>query len=355
MRDICISSSTIMTLLIIALPVVTIVAVWLVRRKQKIKNMIILEGTEYVLITGCDSGIGYTLARHLQKTGQKGFQVIASCVWPDGEAATRLKALGVKILRLDFTDGDLKEFSAEVKATLGESKLHAFINNAGVCIMGEFDWLTEEQLSCIFDVNLGAIPLHKYLMDRIITDQTRIINVTSVNGTLPYPGLAAYCATKYALEAFTDVLAMELPKFGVHVIKFRLGDFSKVTSIMAGQKKHADLMWNNFSAKQRARYDYFHDYQRVIHHHTGRLSMIGFGDLLDCFDDALLSIRPRLVYTPGNTIYLAALRILSWIPESWRNSLIGWVFEKGLKYYGVQVPPHEVANSNTYEYSYGYS
>ncbi|XP_022702676.1 11-cis retinol dehydrogenase-like isoform X1 [Varroa jacobsoni] len=331
-------SSFQMSLIFLLVCVATLaVVLWLVTREETVT----LDGSEYVLITGCDSGIGYMLANHLQKgNGRNGvFQVIATCVHPYGKSASQLKSVGIKVVGLDFTKDNIKSFCEQVDELVGSAKLHAVVNNAGVCIMGEFDWFTDDQIDYVFTVNTGAIRLVKCLMARIMSNRTRVINLTSVNGTLAYPGLAIYCSSKYALEGFSDALAMELAKFGVHVIKFRLGDFSNITSIMANQKLHADLMWHNFNEEQRAQYDaYFHAYQRVVMAQAGGLSVTKFNDLMYCFDKALLSVRPRALYISGNAIYLSILWLLTWIPEVWRNGFVAWTFQKAMQSHGV-IPP----------------
>ena len=60
----------------------------------------------------------------------------------------------------------------------------------------------------------------------------RLLNVSSVAGVYGYPGLSAYCATKHAVEGFSQVLRLELAKFGVDVVTIQPGDFSKATNLL---------------------------------------------------------------------------------------------------------------------------
>ena len=61
----------------------------------------------------------------------------------------------------------------------------------------------------------------------------RIINVTSLKGILSIPSCAVYGATKYAIEAFSDVLRLEMRKFGVSVVIVEPGDFGGTTGMLS--------------------------------------------------------------------------------------------------------------------------
>ena len=103
----------------------------------------------------------------------------------------------------------------------------------------------------------------------------RIVNVGSVNGICAYPGLSVYCATKFAIEGFSDVLRHEMRKLGVKVILIRPGgekpancpperpsysvclssDFARLTGIMSRQESHASEMWDQMPDGERMLYN----------------------------------------------------------------------------------------------------
>ncbi|XP_003743507.1 retinol dehydrogenase 5-like [Galendromus occidentalis] len=310
-------------------------ALW---RRLGRKSRIALGEHEWILITGCDSGIGFALSDRLARSGYK---VIATCLHPSGPSARALISHGVEVFRLDLMEKDLEVFGGEVENFLKKNsgRLHALVNNAGVCVMGEFDWLTEQQVDLVFKVNLGSMRVIRLLMDRIVADRCRIINVTSVNGIIAYPGLSAYCASKSALESFSDSLAMELEKFGVRVIKVRPADFAKITSIMSAQDEHTERMRQNLSESKRLRYgNYFDDYQRLTSEMAGQLSMENFDGILKIFEDALFEAEPRIAYNSGHRFYILVCRLLCVLPECCQRFVVTWAFRKVLREQNVALP-----------------
>src|SRR6218665_1634467 len=99
-----------------------------------------------ILITGCDSGIGYEIARHF---ALKGSNIIASVLSFHSEGSEKLHAqFGTKVrcVELDLrSKKSIEDFSDKVENILGEKPLHALVNNAGVCIFGDFDFCADSQ------------------------------------------------------------------------------------------------------------------------------------------------------------------------------------------------------------------
>ena len=104
---------------------------------------------------------------------------------------------------------------------------------AGLCVCGEFDWQTIEQVGDQVTTNLvGCLNVTKHCLPLLKQSQGRLINVTSVATDHPYPGLSVYTATKHAITGFSDVLRLELAKFNVSVVTVQPGDFSKATNLL---------------------------------------------------------------------------------------------------------------------------
>merc|ERR1712106_1230786 len=194
-----------------------------------------------VLNTGCDTGIGHEVAAHLD---QLGCHVFAGCLDTASEGAQRLRveaSHNLKLVNMDVTSEEqVKAAVKYVEDNLpqGEDGLYAVINNAGVCVCGEFDWQTMEQLQSQLSVNvLGTLRVTKHFLHLLKNSQGRIINVSSVAGVYGYPGLSVYCATKHAMEGFRHVLRLELAKFNVQVVTIQPGDFSKATHLLNNNHK----------------------------------------------------------------------------------------------------------------------
>ncbi|RWS09481.1 D-beta-hydroxybutyrate dehydrogenase-like protein [Dinothrombium tinctorium] len=175
--------------------------------------------------------------------------------------------------------------------------LWALINNAGVCIFGEFDWLTINQCERQVKVNLfGTILVTKKFLDSLIKTKGRVINIGSVNGISAYPGVAVYSATKFGVNGFSDALRYELKKLGVKVIMINPGDFARVTKIMDQHKANAEQMWSNMDLRKHKMYDdYFKEYQNKVLANCGLTSPSRIEDtsFLKDIEEAVYGVNPR--------------------------------------------------------------
>lgn len=112
-----------------------------------------------VVITGCDSGVGLAIALTACKLG---FEVVATCLNPNGDGAQLLKSASssVSILHMDVTKPDSVSNALEhVNGYLAKTrtKLWALVNNAGLLVYGHFDWQLESQIKAQLEVNLMGV------------------------------------------------------------------------------------------------------------------------------------------------------------------------------------------------------
>jgi NAD(P)-dependent dehydrogenase (short-subunit alcohol dehydrogenase family) len=166
------------------------------------------------LVSGGSSGIGLALARMLRDEGYA-LTLVSRTAEKVEAAAAELGALAVA------ADLSLEEQCARAIAEHAEryGRLDVLVNSAGIGIGGRIEDMTTKQWDLQFGVNLrglflltrGAIPLLR---------ETRghIVNLASIAGTLPTPGLAAYGATKAAVISFTRSLNAELDGDGVRAL-----------------------------------------------------------------------------------------------------------------------------------------
>merc|ERR1712020_35319 len=208
-----------------------------------------------VLVTGCDTGIGHEVARHLDSLG---FTVFAGCLDTASEGAQRLRVEAGPRLHLVNMDVQKESHVAaalkyiEENLPVGEEGLYGLVNNAGVCVCGEFDWQTWGQVERQVDVNLvGTMRVTKLCLPLLKRQGGRVLNVSSVAGLYAYPGLSVYCATKHAIEGFTQVLRQELSKFGVSVVSLQPGDYSKATHLLDSHHANMNAMWGEMSEQAR--------------------------------------------------------------------------------------------------------
>jgi NAD(P)-dependent dehydrogenase (short-subunit alcohol dehydrogenase family) len=166
------------------------------------------------IITGASSGIGSAAALSLLS---QGFTVYGAARRID-----RLEALasqGVKPLALDVTDAkSMQDGIANVMASSG--RIDVLVNNAGYGSYGAIEDVSQEEAKRQFDVNVfGAMELTKLVLPQMRKHGSgRIINISSVGGRAVGPFGGWYHGTKFALEALSDSLRMELKPFGIDVV-----------------------------------------------------------------------------------------------------------------------------------------
>lgn len=168
-----------------------------------------------ILITGCSSGIGLASARVMK---ERGWRVFATARRPE-DLAMLTGEVGVEALHLELTDPRSIGACAEEALARTDGKLDALFNNAAYGQVGAVEDLSSETLRRQIEVNL--IGTHE-LTRRIIPAMRRqgsgrIVQCSSVLGFVTAPYRAAYCASKYALEALTDGLRCELAGTGIRV------------------------------------------------------------------------------------------------------------------------------------------
>jgi len=174
-----------------------------------------------VLVTGASTGIGRLIAERLAADGHF---VYAGARKPADIAA--LSAIeNIQGVRLDVTVQH--DIDAAVKLVeAGGLGLHAVVNNAGVNVLAPLIEIDEDELDFLFDVNIyGPYRITKAFAPQIIKSQGRIVNISSISGTLSGPLYGIYAMSKHALEAYTDSLAIEMDILGVKVIGVEPGNY----------------------------------------------------------------------------------------------------------------------------------
>ncbi len=172
-----------------------------------------------VLITGCSSGIGRAAALSLH---QAGFTVYATA--RHTSALAELGALGLRTLTLDVTDEEsMTQAVATVEADAGAVRV--LINNAGYGLYGPVEQQPMAEIRRQFETNFfGLVRLTQLVLPGMRRQgRGRILNVSSMGGRITLPGGAFYHASKYAVEALSDALRMEVAQFGIDVVLIEPG------------------------------------------------------------------------------------------------------------------------------------
>ncbi|WP_288252497.1 SDR family oxidoreductase [uncultured Hydrogenophaga sp.] len=162
-----------------------------------------------ILITGCSSGYGLETARHFHA---KGWKVIATMRTPrDGLLPISPR---LRVLPLDVTQPD-----SIARALDAAGPIDVLVNNAGLGLFGAFEATPMATVREIFETNtFGSMAMAQAVLPAWRARRSGLlINVTSSATLAPFPLVAAYTASKTAIEGFTESLALELQAFGVRV------------------------------------------------------------------------------------------------------------------------------------------
>ena len=173
-------------------------------------------GRGYVLVTGASSGIGEATVRALAAAGYRVFAGVRRA--EDGERLAR--SASVEFVLLDVTQPtSVASAAAMLETKLGNGPgLRAVVNNAGTAITGPLAHVPIEDLRRQLDVNVvGPVAVVQAFLPLLRRARGRIINVGSTSAHIAGPFNGAYCASKFALEAVTRVLRLELREAGIGV------------------------------------------------------------------------------------------------------------------------------------------
>lgn len=189
-----------------------------------------------VVITGASSGIGEACALRLDALGYRVFAGVRRA-----EDAERLKQAGSDRLvpvMLDVTDpATIRAAVGRVSEALGMEPLVGIVNNAGIAVGGPLEFIPLDDLRRQLEINVvGPVAVAQAFLPLLRSggggggrrrvgrgSGGRIVQMGSVSGLFASPFLGPYSASKFALEALSDALRVELRPWGIHVVVIEPG------------------------------------------------------------------------------------------------------------------------------------
>ena len=266
-----------------------------------------------ILITGCSSGIGYTCAMGMKSRGWRVFATARKV-----EDIARLESEGLEALYLDYAEpASVAACAAEVARRAG-GKLDALFNNGAYGQPGAVEDLTRDVLEAQFAANffgwhqltVACLPLMR------ANGQGRIVQCSSVLGLVALKWRGAYNASKFAIEALSDTLRLELRCGNIHVSLIEPGPIASrfVETSLKYFDKNIDESNSHYGqayARQRA---------RLGKGGSGRFKL-GPEAVLEKLVHAVENVNPRARYyvTTPTTIMAIARRIL---PQRFLDTLL---------------------------------
>ena len=210
-----------------------------------------------VLITGCSSGYGLETARCFHA---RGWTVVATMRRPQAEMFSTSDRL--KVLALDVTDPSSIEH-----ALSAAGPIDVLVNNAGIGLLGALEATPMATIREVFETNtFGAMAMCQAAIPQFRQRRCgTIINVTSSATLAAFPLVAAYTASKTAVEGFTASLAHELGAFDIRVKLVEPGYGPSTHFTANGQRRMQGLIPEAYAAYAQQVFAEFSKVSAVTH------------------------------------------------------------------------------------------
>ncbi|KPP59949.1 corticosteroid 11-beta-dehydrogenase isozyme 2-like [Scleropages formosus] len=285
-----------------------------------------------VFITGCDSGFGKITAQRLDAMG---FEVFASVLDLSGAGARELQRVcsqRLMLIQMDITQSqEIQQALDRIKAKVGLQGLWGLVNNAGVCVnFGDAELSLMSNYRGCMEVNFfGTLNVTKAFLPLVRQAKGRIVTISSPSGEQPFPCLAAYGASKAALNLFINTLRHELEPWGVKVSTilpsaFKTGQSSNI-EYWEHQYKH---LLQNLSPGLLEEYgeEYVLETKELFQAYAKTTSE-DLSPVINTIVDALISPHPKIRYYAGPGVGLMYF-ICSFFPACVSDRFLQRLFVK---------------------------
>jgi NAD(P)-dependent dehydrogenase (short-subunit alcohol dehydrogenase family) len=276
-----------------------------------------------IVVTGASTGIGAACA--LDCAG-RGMTVFAGVRDPRaGEALAAKGGPSLIPITIDVTDEPSIARSVEaVQLVVGEKGLGGLVNNAGIVVGSPLEVIPLSHLRKQLEVNvIGQIAVTQAFLPLLRRGRGRIVNMGSIAGRGTIPLLGPYSASKYALEALTDALRMELQPWGIQVSIIEPGAIA--TPIWEKSAKEAEGLEASVSSEAKALYgEAVIRIREAIDRASHRA--IAPDAVVRAVHHALTASRPRTRYLVGTDAKLRAWMV-KWLPDRVQDRLLVWALK----------------------------
>jgi NAD(P)-dependent dehydrogenase (short-subunit alcohol dehydrogenase family) len=246
------------------------------------------------LVTGASSGIGLASAVRLANAGWHVFGGVRT----EADASV-LRARGVEPLELDVTDSG--QIAAAARAV--GSELHGLVANAGIAVAAPLELVPLDELRRQLEVNVvSQVAVLQAALPALRRARGRAVLMGSIGGRSALPFLGPYAASKHALEAFADVLRVELAPWGIRVAIVEPA--SVKTAIWTKGAAHAEALQGAIDSEAAALYaERIRRFREVA---LKRGPGIDPDVVAKAVEHALTASRPKARYVVGRDAHLRA-------------------------------------------------
>ncbi|KAI6199396.1 hypothetical protein M3Y96_00622600 [Aphelenchoides besseyi] len=260
-----------------------------------------------VLITGCDSGFGRSLALRLLKNG---VNVVAGC----------FTSLGLKQLKLESEDftGKLYAYPLDITNQTSVDELYnkvyklliqndcelwALVNNAGFCsLYGPNDWVGMSEYQQSIEINLlGTVRMTQKFVPLLKRSKGRVVTMISASGRIHGFYTAPYVTAKFGLEGYMDSVRLELRPFGVSAHVLEPGAFKTQLLNNEAMVRRVDEIWSKLSESVREEYgeEFRENFIQQWQSGVNRIANPDLSEVVNAYVHAISSPRPKTRYVCG--------------------------------------------------------
>ncbi|XP_070609978.1 D-beta-hydroxybutyrate dehydrogenase, mitochondrial isoform X2 [Erythrolamprus reginae] len=283
-------------------------------------------GQRPVLITGCDSGFGFSLAKFLHG---KGFIIYAGCLLKEqGRGGSKelddMKSDRMRTVQLNVCDSEEVARAVDyITSNLKDPEtggLWGLVNNAGISTFGEVEFTSMDTYKEVAEVNLwGTIRTTKAFLPLIRRAKGRVVNISSMMGRMANPARSPYCITKFGVEAFSDCLRYEMRPHDVKVCIVEPGNFIAGTSLYSPERIQAiaDKMWDELPEIVRRDYGrkYFDEQIAKMESYCDSGSA-DTSPVVESIGHALTSTTPYTRYHPMDYYWWLRMQVMTHMPAA---------------------------------------
>lgn len=276
-----------------------------------------------VVITGASTGIGAACAWHLDRLGFTVFAGVRRI--EDGEVVKAQASGRLQPILLDVTDaGSIEQARRQIAGQVGPRGLAGLVNNAGIAVAGPLEALPIADLRRQFEVNvIGQVAVTQAFLPLLRTGRGRIVNMGSIAGRAAMPVMGPYSASKFALEALTDALRLEVQQWGIQVSIVEPGAIATPIWTKSGAKAEELETVTSEELKRL--------YAGVIAGVRARVAeaaarAIPADAVSDAVVHALTAAVPKTRYLVGKDAKVRALMI-KLLPDRWSDRLMTWILK----------------------------
>jgi len=271
-----------------------------------------------VVITGASTGIGAACALHLDKLGLRVFAGVRRQT--DAEALKSKASSRLVAIALDVADSlSVSTAASAVAGAVGDAGLDGLVNNAGVVVTGPVEFLPLPELRRQLEINVvGQVAVTQAFLPLIRAARGRIVNMGSIAGRLATPFSSAYGASKFALEALTDALRLELAPWGISVSIIEPG--AVATPIWEKGMKNGAAMLAAAPPEALVLYaEALEAFKRTSEHAAKNAA--DPMDVARAVEHALTAAKPKTRYVVGRQARIGAAMALL-VPDRMRDTMV---------------------------------